>query len=72
VAVRNSDEKVTPDDIRAKLKELDGSFQQTTKAAAPIGLAIGAALVLGVLVLAYGFGRRRGARRQTVVEIRRI
>jgi hypothetical protein len=72
VAAKGTDEKITPDDIRAKLKEIDGSVQETTRAAAPIGLAIGAAVVLGVIILAYGFGRRRGGKRQTIVEIRRI
>jgi hypothetical protein len=72
VAVKPSDDRVTPADIKAKLSAIDGSFQQTAKAAAPVGLAIGAALVLGVVVLAYGFGKRRGAKRRTVVEIRRV
>ena len=65
-------ERVTPDDIRAKLNEIDGSLQATTKAAAPIGLAVGAGLVLGVVVLAFVLGKRRGRKRQTVVEIRRL
>lgn len=72
MAVKETDDRVTPADIKAKLSEIDGSFQHTAKAAAPIGLAVGAAVVLGLVVLAYGFGRRRGAKRQTIVEIRRI
>jgi hypothetical protein len=65
-------ERVRPEDIKAKLSEIDGSIQATTKAAAPIGIAVGAAAVLGLVVLAYGLGRRRAAKRRTVVEIRRI
>lgn len=65
-------DRVGPEDIKAKLSEIDGSIQATTKAAAPIGIAIGAAAVLGLAVLAYGLGRRRAAKRRTVVEIRRI
>jgi hypothetical protein len=72
VARHASDERVTPEDIRAKLKEIDGSFQSTAKAAAPVGLAVGAAALLGVVLLAYTFGKRRGRKRRTVVEIRRI
>ena len=72
MAAEPSRERVTPEDIKAKLSELDGSFQSTTKKAAPIALAVGAAAVLGIAVLAYGLGRRRGRKRQTVVEIRRI
>ena len=63
---------VTPADIRAKLGQIDSSFQQTTKAAAPIGLAVGAGAVVVVIVLVFALGKRRGAKRSTVVEIRRI
>ncbi len=64
--------EVTPADIRAKLAEIDGSVQTTAKAAAPIGIAAGIGTVLLLLLLAYLFGRRRGNKSRTVVEIRRI
>lgn len=64
--------EVKPGDIRAKLAEIDGSFQQTTKAAAPIGLAVGAGAVVVVILVVFALGKRRGAKRSTVVEIRRI
>lgn len=64
--------EVTPSDIRAKLAEIDSSFQQTTKAAAPIGLAVGAGAVVVVILVVFALGKRRGAKRSTVVEIRRI
>ncbi|HEY2430447.1 MAG TPA: hypothetical protein VGI06_16015 [Acidimicrobiales bacterium] len=72
MAAELSEEKVTPADIKAKLSEIDGSFQATTKKAAPVAMAVGAAAILGIAVLAYSLGRRRGRKRQTVVEIRRI
>lgn len=64
--------EVKRDDIRAKLAEIEGSLQSTTKAAAPVALAAGAAAALAIVVLAYTLGKRRGRKRQTVVEIRRI
>lgn len=64
--------EVKPSDIRAKLAEIDSSFQQTTKAAAPIGLAVGAGAVVVVILVVFALGKRRGAKRSTVVEIRRI
>jgi xanthine/CO dehydrogenase XdhC/CoxF family maturation factor len=67
-----TDERVTADDIRSKLNEIDGSVQSTAKATAPIALAVGAAAVLAVVVLAYTLGKRRGRKRRTVVEIRRV
>jgi hypothetical protein len=64
--------QVKPSDIRAKLAEIDSSFQQTTKAAAPIGLAVGAGAVVVVILVVFALGKRRGAKRSTIVEIRRI
>lgn len=64
--------EVKPSDIRAKLAEIDSSFQQTTKAAAPIGLAVGAGAVVVVILVVFALGKRRGAKRSTIVEIRRI
>jgi hypothetical protein len=64
--------QITPADIKAKLNEIDGSVQTTAKAAAPVGIAVGAGAVVLLLILAYLFGKRRGGKRQTVVEIRRI
>ena len=72
MAVEAKPEHVTPADIKAKLTEINGSVQETTKAAAPIGLAVGAAAVLAIAVLAFALGKRRAGKRRTVVEIRRI
>jgi hypothetical protein len=38
----------------------------------PQGLVIGAAAVLGIITLAFLAGSRRGKRRSSVVEIRRL
>ena len=65
-------EPVTPDDIRAKLAEIDTSIEVAKQSAAPIGMAVGAGAVVVVITLVYLWGRRRGRKRQTVVEIRRI
>ncbi len=72
MATSRHQDEVTPDDIRAKLKEISGSFETTAKQAAPVGLAAGAGALLLVLLLAFLLGRRSGKRGRTVVEIRRI
>lgn len=64
--------EIKPADIRAKLSEIDDSFQHTAKAAAPVGLALGAGAVVVVILVVFALGKRRGAKRSTVVEIRRI
>jgi len=72
MATAEKHERVTSDDIRAKLREIEGSLQHTTEEAAPIGKAVAVAAVVAVVVLAYALGRRRGRKRATFVEIRRI
>jgi len=72
MATTQPDERVTPDRIRDQLRKIEGSLQSTTQEAAPIGMAIGAVAMVAVVVLAYALGRRRGRRRHTFVEIRRI
>jgi hypothetical protein len=59
-------------DIEAKLREINGEVKDSATAAAPMGLAAGAALVIVVVGVAYLLGRRRGRKRSTVVEIRRV
>jgi TRAP-type uncharacterized transport system fused permease subunit len=63
---------VTRADIEAKLRQIRGGVDSTARAAVPIGLAVGTAAVAIVVGVAYLMGRRRGRKRATVVEIRRV
>ncbi len=65
-------EKITRADIEAKLRELRGEVDERVDdvKVPAIGVAVGVAVV--TVVLAYWFGRRRGKKRQMVLEIRRI
>jgi hypothetical protein len=67
-----SDQAVTRGDIEAKLAEIRGVADDTTEvaqeAAKPALIAVGA----GVVVIAFLLGRRRGRKKSTIVEIRRI
>jgi hypothetical protein len=45
---------------------------RTAEAAKPVGLAVGVVVVVAVVGLAYLLGRRRGKKKTTVVEIRRV
>ncbi|HZQ88256.1 MAG TPA: hypothetical protein VFA83_25635 [Acidimicrobiales bacterium] len=63
---------VTRADIESKLRQIRGEVDSTAKAAVPIGLAVGAAAVAVVVGVAYLMGRRKGRKRATVVEIRRV
>ena len=59
-------------DIEAKLREIKGEVDTTTQAAKPIGLAVVTVAAVAVIGVVYLLGRRRGTKRSTVVEIRRV
>ena len=64
--------KITRDDIESKSRELQGDATETVDEAKSI--AVTAAVAVGVVVIAAVFilGRRRGRRKSTIVEIRRL
>jgi hypothetical protein len=66
------DRKITKDDIQSKLEELKGEVDERTAAAKTPVLAVAIGAVFVAVAAAYLLGRRKGRRRQTVFEIRRI
>lgn len=68
----NDDRPVTRDDIEAKLRELRGEVDQVADAGRGYVVAAGAVLVLVAVGAAFVLGRRKGRRRATVVEVRRV
>lgn len=59
-------------DIQAKLEDIRGDAEETTERAKPvavIGAVAGAVVLVGI---AFFLGRRRGRRKSTWVEIRRL
>ena len=64
--------RVTRADIEAKLRRLQGELENTEEVVkeASKGVAIGGVILL--LILVFLLGKRRGRRKSTVVEIRRI
>lgn len=67
-----STDKITRDDLEAKFRELKDDVDETAPTARSYAAA--AAVAAGVVIFAVAFvaGRRRGAKKSTVVEIRRI
>jgi hypothetical protein len=63
---------VTRDDIETKLREIQGGADTGADAARGAGIAAGAVVLLLALLVAFLWGRRRGKKRRTVVEIRRV
>jgi hypothetical protein len=69
---RAGDRPITRADLEAKFEELRtgvGSGTDAARGAGP-GIAVGVGIL--VLLAVYVLGRRRGKKRRTVVEIRRV
>ena len=65
-------ERISRNDIEAKLREIRGEVDSTAQAAKPAAMAIAAVAVVAVIGAAYLLGRRKGRKKSTVVEIRRV
>ena len=66
------DRKITREDIEAKLRELRGEVDERVDQAKTPAIAIAVGVAVVTVVAAYWFGKRRGKKRQMVLEIRRI
>lgn len=71
-AAAEKQEPITRDDIESKLRELRGEVAGVGNASKGYVIAAGVVVAAGLLAGAYLFGRRKGKRRTTVVEVRRF
>ena len=63
---------ITRDDIEARFRDIQGEVEtMETEVRDYLGIAI-AAVAVTVVVVAFVLGSRRGKKRRTVVEIRRV
>ncbi len=67
-----TDERVTRDDIESKLREMRGDIDAGVDEVRGYALVAGAVALVVLILGAYLSGRRRGRRRATLVEIRRL
>jgi len=63
---------ITRRDLESKFRELQGDLESAGESAKSYAIAVGAVAVVAVVGIAYLLGRKRGKRRSTVVEVRRI
>ncbi|MEX2292507.1 MAG: hypothetical protein WD691_01865 [Acidimicrobiales bacterium] len=63
---------ISRDTLEAKFRELQGGVDETRESATSTLITIGAVVAVGVIAIAFLAGRRRGKKRSTVVEVRRI
>ena len=64
--------KITRDDIEAKLRELRGEVDERVEEVKVPAIAVAVGVAVVVIVAAYWFGKRKGKKRQMVLEIKRI
>jgi hypothetical protein len=67
-----SAEPITRDDLVTKFRELEGEASSTAQQAKGYALAAAAVVVVGIATVAFVLGRRKGRKKTTVVEIKRI
>lgn len=63
---------VSRDDIESKLREIRGEVDAVGETSRSYVVIVGAAVAVTVVALAFLLGRRRGKRKTTVVEVRRV
>ena len=64
--------EITRRDLETKFRELQGGVEAAGESAKSYALLVGAVAVVAVVSVAYVLGRRRGKKRATVVEVRRL
>ena len=65
-------EPITRDHIEAKFRELSGDVDDKADAAKGTAIAVGAVIAAAVILGVFLFGRSRGQKKTTVVEVRRF
>ena len=65
-------EHIQRSDLEAKMRELQGEVIETRERATSTLVTVGAVVAVGVIAVAFLIGRRKGRRRTTFVEVRRI
>ena len=67
-----AEDKITRDQLEAKFREMTGGVSDEVDEVRSQAMAIGLAVVVASVAIVYLIGRRRGRRRSTIVEVRRI
>lgn len=64
--------RITRDDLEASFRDLEGDVTDQVESAKSTALAAGLVAAAVILLLAFFLGVRKGRKRSTVVEIRRV
>ncbi len=72
MAVTQPAKKITRDDLEAKFRELTGDVDERAEEAKSTAISVGAIVGAALLVGVFLWGRSRGRRKTTIVEVRRF
>jgi hypothetical protein len=64
--------RIDRSDLEAKFRELQGDVKETADEAKSYAIVAATVVVVGLAAVAFVLGRRRGRKRSTIVEIRRV
>ena len=71
-ATGTNGQRITPADISDRVRHLIGGAGDAAEQVSSAAVAVAAAVGTGLVLAAFLFGRRRGRRRSTMVEIVRV
>jgi hypothetical protein len=63
---------ITKKDIEAKFREIKGDIDETAESAQGIAITVGAVVAVVVVLGVFMLGRRRGKKKTTFIEVRRL
>jgi hypothetical protein len=66
------DGQITRDDIEAKFRELQSDVETTAESAKSVAIVVGAVVAVAVVLAVFALGKRRGHKKTTIVEVRRL
>jgi hypothetical protein len=64
--------KITRDDIEAKFRTLTGDVDEMAEDAKSTAISVGAVVAAAVIIGVFLFGRSRGRKKTTLIEVRRF
>ena len=66
------DRKITRNDIESKFRELQGDVDHAADERISYAVVAGVAVSFSIVAVAFWLGKRRGRRKNAVIEVRRI
>lgn len=66
-----SADKITPNDIKTKLADIQTDATATVEGTKNQLLAVGAGLAILLVIVAFFFGRKAGVHKSTIIEVKR-